>query len=494
MKKALISLLLAVLMLLGTVACNTSNNQAESTAADGTGTNISDPETDDVPDSVRFDGKYLTFTTVSWYNYEMYVEEPEDGDITSEAVYRRNRTVEERLGITIDSIPINNVTHAEQPNYVRTSILAETHDFDVVASFMYTTGGLILENLFHNWGNGDIPYVNLDKPYWSKTINDSFTVGDRLYSAVSDTCITAMQTAYGYLFNKEIVEDRHLENFYQVVDEGRWTVDYLYNLTKNMYSDLNSDMSRDTGDFYGLLSDLNTSVTAYLPAFEQTIFKSTGDDIVCTLDDSKTINCFEKVRKLLRENDGCFWYWHGNNGFTYEDKHPIFKSGNVLFIPIRLSALYDQYRDADFDYGVLPYPKYDEVQKNYHNSCLNNFSVLCIPSNITGTDLEKIGAAMEIMASESRKRIIPAFYETALQDKYTTDEDSKRMLDIIMETRVFDIAHLYSQATSGAYSFFEEIMRSGEMFTTAYAVRRKMFDNAAHNLYESILKVGTLDE
>ena len=46
---------------------------------------------------------------------------------------------------------------------------------------------------------------------------------------------------------------------------------------------------------------------------------------------------------------------------------------------------------------------------------------------------------LEALACESYKSVVPAYYEIALKTKYTRDEDSARMLDIIFENRVFDL-------------------------------------------------------
>lgn len=42
------------------------------------------------------------------------------------------------------------------------------------------------------------------------------------------------------------------------------------------------------------------------------------------------------------------------------------------------------------------------------------------------------------MACESRKSVIPAYYEVALKVKFTRDEESAKMLDLAFENRVFD--------------------------------------------------------
>jgi hypothetical protein len=77
-----------------------------------------------------------------------------------------------------------------------------------------------------------------------------------------------------------------------------------------------------------------------------------------------------------------------------------------------------------------------------------------------------------MMAYESYKKIIPTYYEVVLQTKYTRDEQSAAMLDLIREGRVFDIGYFYDNT-----AFVYEINSIGRFlaqerepnFTTFYS-------------------------
>lgn len=495
--KKIMALLMALLMV-GVVfaACTTddpSDGTGTGTGSDSVSVSDSDTESDDedivytdnVPKDLRFDGESLTFTTVSWYDYEIFVEEPEQ-EATSQAVYNRNLAMEERFGVTIDSIPIANDTHAEHPQYIREIIMAGDQTFDIAATFVYTAGSLILEDLFLDWTT--VPYVDLDQPYWVKNINDEFTVDGKLYSAVSDTCITSMQLTYGYLFNQQIAEDEKIEDLYSVVEDDRWTLDYMYELTRDLYRDVDGGGQRDMHDRFGLITDLNTSVDAYMATSNQTLLKATDTGLEVRLDGDRALGIFEKLKKLLIESDGTYYYWHNNNGANYADKYPLFMANGALLMPVRLSALYDQLRDMDADYGILPYPKYDEAQDEYYSSCLDNYSVLCIPKDVANLNL--VGALSEAMACESKNTVMPAFYETALQDKYTRDDKAKDMLDIIMDGRTFDLCVLYSYDTNSLKAFITSTLRDGGDFASAYAAKKEGFELAAQTLYSKLRELG----
>lgn len=48
------------------------------------------------------------------------------------------------------------------------------------------------------------------------------------------------------------------------------------------------------------------------------------------------------------------------------------------------------------------------------------------------------------MAAESYRTVIPAFYETALKDKFSRDNESQHMIDIIIENVSFDFGNIYT--------------------------------------------------
>jgi hypothetical protein len=67
--------------------------------------------------------------------------------------------------------------------------------------------------------------------------------------------------------------------------------------------------------------------------------------------------------------------------------------------------------------------------------------MFCTP--VTVQNLEKVGAIMEAMSAESRKTVVPAFYEIALKTKYARDEESAEMIDIIREGISYNFAMEY---------------------------------------------------
>ena len=71
------------------------------------------------------------------------------------------------------------------------------------------------------------------------------------------------------------------------------------------------------------------------------------------------------------------------------------------------------------------------------------------------------------MGAESKKSVIPAYYEIVLQGRVAQDADSKEMLGIIRENLYFDFGFIYSDtlksgSVAGPFAFFGDELRAGK--------------------------------
>ena len=67
-------------------------------------------------------------------------------------------------------------------------------------------------------------------------------------------------------------------------------------------------------------------------------------------------------------------------------------------------------RDYDTDFGIIPFPKYDELQEKYQSSVWNG--LVCVP--VTAKDYSLSGAVLETMAYYSQSTLMPAYYDKLL--------------------------------------------------------------------------------
>lgn len=416
--------------------------------------------TDDLPEK-DYDGMQFRISTKKGTLYEIDTEET-DGDILNDALFERNQRIEERFNIEIVPVITDSTDGYEHVNSVRQSIMAADDSFDLAATYVFTTGPLVTEGCFLNWLN--MPHTDLSKPWWINGINEKFQVGDAIYTAVGDTCLSTLKLTYGVFFNRTIGEDYgYTETIYDTIRCGEWTIDKFIEMTRDVYSDVNGDTVRDSGDFYGFTAEKYTNLDVYPFAFDISIISNDKNGVPqLSLNTPKTIEAIEKINTL---------YWGAEGSYIPEDSfEPItmFKNGNALFTTTYLENAFSTFRDMNDDYSILPYPKWDESQEKYMTGAMDNYSVLGIP--VTVSDPEMVSIITEALNIESYKTLYPTYYKQALQDKFSRDEESIEMIDLLISGRNFDFCTLFSSNIPGMPWMFRTLVAANSNdFASAYA-------------------------
>lgn len=101
--------------------------------------------------------------------------------------------------------------------------------------------------------------------------------------------------------------------------------------------------------------------------------------------------------------------------------------------------LLNLHRNVEHEFGILPYPKFDENQDNY--IALDWTGLMCAP--LVAEDHDIIGEVMELYAYYSSEEVLPAYYDIVLGEKLSRDPESRDMLDLIFDGIVFDAGMNY---------------------------------------------------
>jgi hypothetical protein len=113
----------------------------------------------------------------------------------------------------------------------------------------------------------------------------------------------------------------------------------------------------------------------------------------------------------------------------------FFRTGLAVFSVATIQEMVNL-RDMPDDFGVVPFPKYDAAQPNYH-SRQSGGRPFVIPMTVQRPEI--VGAVMEVMAVETRNYVYPAYYESSLQQKFARDADTVEMLDLVRATTTYDL-------------------------------------------------------
>ncbi len=95
-------------------------------------------------------------------------------------------------------------------------------------------------------------------------------------------------------------------------------------------------------------------------------------------------------------------------------------------------------------------------------------------------DLEFSGLIIEAMARESIDTVTPAFYESTLKGKYSRDEMSIKMFEILRQTTHYDIGYICNVGNTSSVP--RELIYNGGNAVSYYESKRSVMEKAVEEL------------
>nr|MBQ4319325.1 hypothetical protein [Clostridia bacterium] len=423
----------------GSTDVSETTAQTSDTAAETTVTET-EPARENTPDSLPeldFEGAEYNLFYRDSDRYRDDVIGEQGGDIVKDAVYRRNLEVEERLNIKFNLIP---GPEGASPycTQLKTTVLAGEDAYDLVSAYQAFTLPYVLENCFANLY--DAEYLDFSQPWWDVEYMTEILVGDdNLYFLMGDIALMMIKSMSVVYFNKAIYEGTYGDpaEFYEKVENGEWYFDEFHRMSDEIYSDLNGNGTADLGDMFGFAANTGKSTEHFMYDAGMRSSNRDSDGIPqINVMNERNIEFFEAFYKLYYENAGA--YITPKSADLDTTFLQMFMSDNLLFLPEWFYTS-ELLRDMETDYGMIPFPKFDEQQEDYLSLVHDGTTIYCIP--ITVGDLDFAAAVAEALAAESYRVVTPAFYEVALKTKYTRDDVSSRIIDMIYNSATTDFLY-----------------------------------------------------
>lgn len=422
-------------------------------------------------------GQTVTMLLRSEFSYEFDAEEA-TGEAIQDTVYARNMATEELLNIELDyhAVPGSFSNQAQFIGAFTDSVLANDNSFALVACAANYMLPQTAKGYFRNLMS--TPSLSMDAPWYAQKYIDSMTVQDRLYLTAGSASMNLLENMCVLFFNKDLMADFGYDLPYSQVNEGKWTFDALQALVKNTYVDTNGNGESDPEDTLGYLTYGNM-VNAQTVSMGHAYISTDAQGIphyAETLSE-RSIDIYNKVEAFVNQLDGTYFYNDtANDALTAtENMLTIWRNGQVLFFPQVLSTA-AKMREDEFDFGILPLPKYDEAQSSYATFVLENVTVMGIPVYET----EAIaGQTLEALSIYGYTTLSPVYYDVVLKEKYSRDADTKTMLDLILTSVTFE----YPLNTQ----FMANCIKNGSPLVSTFEKEQKSFSNQFDSIVDSWL-------
>lgn len=373
----------------------------------------------------------------------LYVEEL-TGEVLNDEIYERNVLVEDTYNFNIVAENTCSGDYTAHTAVMKTLCAAGDDAYELVSGHVVGTCNSAIEGYFLNLY--DVEYLNFSAPWWAPQSVEQMTVYGKMFTINSAIEYRELAGADVLFFNKELMNQFGMELPYERVREGTWTMESFMADTRDIYVDSNGNGERDQEDTYGYTTQVEQ--TGFLTSCNANVLSHTEDGgYEITLLSDKTVKLVEWVYDFYYESVGTYTgSWRSNYDNYYI---PVFTNGHAAYAYSSLSAASGIFRDSEIVYGIVPMPKFDESQQEYHTFISTN--LYSIPITCQNTELSGFG--FEVMTYYGFYNILPTYYEITLKGKAADSPDDVDMLTIINNTLEISFAYCYDNWQGFAHLF-----------------------------------------
>ena len=445
--------LLLVLLLLASLTISCTKNENESTDSNTVttqdGNNSDNGPTLDLPEGLSFGGQDVRILVrTSSLSYHDYVQN-DSPSLVEMAVFDRNVYVSNLLDVNFVFYNMNGFSDGRVDfcSAIRTSSMSGGDNYHIVVPASYYGTSLIIENVYVDLAKTE--YIYFEQDYWWDGFMEAVTINGKVFMATGDYSIDALACMEAIFFNKTLASQLQLENPYELVENGNWTMEAMLNMASKASYDEGND---GVYDRYGLTFGFQGA----------RCIPYSGDGFVITKNGNGTFqiaNNFDRIQNMLTTvldsiNTSTSHYYTENG-----EMMNAFISDRSLFMMNSFEGI-NKLKSSNVDYGILIYPKYDADQKDYITGVCGD-TVCAIVNGLDDESLEMAGATLQALMYASYVYTTPAYFEATLRGQIAQDEESYYMLERIRGTVKYDISMIFSDSVKGS-DYFTNCMPGGK--------------------------------
>ena len=398
----------------------------------------------DLPDRDLAGYEFTVYSRDAAHHTKEVFSEELNGEVVNDAVFQRNLTVESAYNAKLSALLVTESPEDTMSNEFNRLVMAGDNSFDVALMHTVLAGAAALKGIAYNWW--DVPYVDFGKPWWNSVLSEELDLDGQLFLAVSDYCISAIDYTWSIVYNRNMAKRYEMNEIYPIVEEGEWDFDTFRTLAESVQLDLDGDGQMGYDDQYGFITHFNSATLNWAFAFDVRYVARDESGMPYVLPESEKMAdivdrmynfYFDSGTTLYCTDSVCSQMGNSNHDLAVSG---FFSEGKALFAALRIYVI-DNLRDMEEDFGIIPFPKYSTEQEAYYTHVDGHAPLMILPKTLSNP--ENAGIIMEALAYESNKTVVPAVYEIVLQSKYARDEASQRMLDLILEGRVYTLGYIY---------------------------------------------------
>jgi hypothetical protein len=327
--------------------------------------------------------------------------------------------------------------------------------------------------------------IDLNGPYWEQVYIEKNTFAGSLYSLLGDYSLTANLSVSSICFNKKLMIEQGHKEPYDLVRTYEWTVEKMLSYMEGFARDNDGDGTFNYDmDCFSLSGNGPESVYGIFYGSGFTFCTNDGEQ--CEFDYNMTL-----LGEIL-DRTVDVWCQRGvylNNSSQEIMKQltlEIFSSGRGLFCDVPLYKIGESFGEMEDDYGILPEPMFTKEQGTYYSYVYRNVPILLVPAN--DPNPERTGNIIETVCAASSDIVIDNVFDIVTKTRNVRDPDSAEMIDIIIENKVFDVAHWLDLAGYGTLSAMVVKEKNPDIFVSYINMYKNKAENDLNNYIEAYKK------
>ncbi len=445
--KKLAVFLLALLMILPLALAGCSGNSVQTETGTKSDVNQNDVYDAEIKDLGGHEFYFLTRSTPHPHLQvnEIFAEEL-NGDRVNDAVYQRNSDLEQTFNCKIVQD-----TNPDPAKAVKEQLIAGEYQYDYIYAGVAHLRTLASSNLLVDFNSLD--NVHLEKSWWDMNAIQGFTIAGKSFYVTGAGGTMDERASWAIYFNKDVIERADLESPYNLVREGKWTVDKMYEYMMATKEDLDGDGVYTIGkDRFGYIGEpLNNWMHVAACNCRVSRFNEDGEIELPATVNKDIMTAWAALKPLLTSE------------YRNVTDSGAFSSGKGTFYGC-LSAVIFNISKNDITWGVLPMPKLNEEQEEYWTS-INGGWCYCyvIPTttdqapdaeaNGFASGREQAGYFLEAFFAKSVDTLEVAFYEQVVKFQVVKDSQSAEMMEIALKNKVYDPVVIFNFGQIGSSLF-----------------------------------------
>ena len=363
---------------------------------------------------------------------------------------------------------------------IRREVQSGEQNTDLIAHSPTKLAPLAAEGTFIDINT--VASLDKTKPWFVDGVNSELEVAGKQYLFLTYLGFVFTSAANIMLYNRDMAENFKLPDIQRLALDGKWTLDEFESAMKGVSSDLDGNGVFDSSDRYGIAVLWNEMTDTIPFALGQKITERDKDGRpVIVLGGEKMNNIIERLDTIFNKS-GDVYLSDTTKGDNWKTQQEMFRDGKTLFAIMNISSITKRLHEMQDDYAAIPMPKYDEKQEKYYTgSSVDSSAVFALPKSVP--DLEFAALLTDAMSAKGAELVLPAYVETAIKVKFSNDEESNEIYDLILDGRTIDFAAIYD--SGGLYAFFGKMMKAKTTdFASYYASAAPAAEEKYAEIYE----------